>query len=216
MKKYLRSGLLFLAFLSLCNGLYAQSVIGKRVVPVIADVETQQTRVLPDGNTLDRTVTGHFYRDGEGRTRLEQGAIATISDPVNRVTMILDSTKGIARKIDFPQGAQRASQPVPSNLGVQRKQLGVQTIDGIEVVGEEFVTVIPAVSFIGNAKPIEQVTQVWHSAALQLPVLVTISDPVSGKTTRRFKNIQAHVALDSKLFEVPAGFQVLQGMSATR
>src|SRR2546430_12003081 len=50
----------------------AEAGMGGRVVkgaPVTADIVTESTQTLPDGNRIHQTNTVRFYRDGEGRTR---------------------------------------------------------------------------------------------------------------------------------------------------
>ena len=39
--------------------------------PYLAEVITETTQTLSDGNTISRKKMGHIYRDGEGRTRQE-------------------------------------------------------------------------------------------------------------------------------------------------
>jgi hypothetical protein len=51
---------------------------------------------------------------------------------------------------------------------------------------------------------------VWQSAELKLPLLVEISDPLSGEITMRYRNIQSD-GVDPSLFELPEGFQVTNG-----
>jgi len=72
--------------------------------PYAADIVTETTRALPDGNRIHQTVTAHFCRDSEGRTRREQSLgglsglaiaagqrqVVTINDPVAAVNYALD------------------------------------------------------------------------------------------------------------------------------
>ncbi len=195
--------------------LSAQSVNRKGVVSIIADFQIEHTNVTANGPGPSQTLDGHYYRDEYGRSRLEQGGTITINDPVNRVTITLDLTQRIARKVEHPAPAQTRtpSSSVPSQGSGAKTttELGTQKIDGIEVVGQRFVNMVPVTMFTGSGKPIEQTTEVWVSIELQLPILVTVSDAVSGKTTVRYKNIQRDVEMDPQLFDVPAGFQVVLG-----
>src|SRR3954466_2901186 len=67
--------------------------------PFSADIVTESTQTLPDGNRIRRSSTVKVYRDGEGRTRREQSpnmnglannadvpALVFIHDPVAGVT----------------------------------------------------------------------------------------------------------------------------------
>ena len=64
--------------------------------PYSADVVTESTQALPDGNRIVRKTTGRVYRDSQGRTRreddIEPGRIAGISiiDPVGQFAYSLD------------------------------------------------------------------------------------------------------------------------------
>jgi hypothetical protein len=72
--------------------------------PYSADMITETTQALPDGNRIHQTVTSRFYRDSDGRTRREQSLnglsslagstttrqIIIINDPVARVAYSLD------------------------------------------------------------------------------------------------------------------------------
>ena len=53
----------------------AEAGMAGRVVknaPYAADIVTETTQTLPDGNHIRQSTAGKFYRDSEGRTRSEQ------------------------------------------------------------------------------------------------------------------------------------------------
>jgi hypothetical protein len=80
--------------------------------PFSADGITTLTHTLADGTRIERSVPSKFFRDGEGRTRLEQTIlglttfgsaadaqyIITIVDPPARVTFTLHPDRRMARK----------------------------------------------------------------------------------------------------------------------
>ena len=83
--------------------------------PYSAEIVTETTQTLPDGNKIKRTNTTRVYRDGEGRTRREQslknlnglgGAgssssqpqVAFINDPVTGTNYALDLANRTATK----------------------------------------------------------------------------------------------------------------------
>jgi hypothetical protein len=89
--------------------------------PYSADVVTETTQTLPDGNHIKQSNTVHVYRDSEGRTRREQtlnhlsglavGAangnlpqVAFINDPVAGVNYALDMTNRTASKSAWNRG----------------------------------------------------------------------------------------------------------------
>ena len=67
-----------------------------------------------------------------------------------------------------------------------------------------------AAGAIGNALPIDVVTERWYSRELQMAVLITRKDPRSGDSVYRLRNIvKAEPPPD--LFTVPSDYQVRGG-----
>jgi hypothetical protein len=80
--------------------------------PFSADIVTERTQVLPDGNRIKQSNTVRFYRDSEGRTRREQSLqnlnglapnanlsqVAFINDPVGGANYALNLEKRTATK----------------------------------------------------------------------------------------------------------------------
>src|SRR4051794_23939533 len=68
--------------------------------PYSADIVTETTQALPDGNRIKQTSTSRFYRDTEGRTRREQSlnGVNSIAPNSNlpQVTLISDPVAGAA------------------------------------------------------------------------------------------------------------------------
>ena len=89
------------------------------------------------------------------------------------------------------------------------QDLGTKTIEGVRAQGQRATTTIPA-GTIGNARPIEIVSERWFSPELQMPVLITRRDPRNGETTYRLTNILRGEQQDG-LFTVPAGYEVKDG-----
>jgi hypothetical protein len=70
--------------------------------PYSAEMVTETTQSLADGNTISRRKTGHVYRDSEGRTRQEtatdgRGPTVFINDPVEGKHVVL--TPGAKRAV---------------------------------------------------------------------------------------------------------------------
>lgn len=79
--------------------------------PYSAETVNETTRVLADGTRIEHRTTTRVARDSEGRTRVEQSiplgpdksrTQITISDPVNRKTVILDPEAQTARVVGIP------------------------------------------------------------------------------------------------------------------
>lgn len=86
------------------------------------------------------------------------------------------------------------------------EDLGVQNIEGVQATGTRTTTAIPA-GQIGNAQEIRIVSEQWFSDELQLLVLTKHSDPRSGETTYRLRNI-LRAEPDPALFTVPADYSL--------
>jgi hypothetical protein len=204
---------------------------GDKVVkgaPYSAQVSTDMTQVLSDGNRINRKNTGMVYRDNEGRTRREHalnaiGPFATggnplqvvfINDPVAGVQYVLEPQDKVARKMTPPPGgllnapkAHRFS--AASQETVKNESLGQQITEGITVEGMRITRTIPA-GAIGNELPIEIVTERWFSSDLQANVMVKRTDPRIGTSIYRLTNI-TRSAPAAPLFQVPADYTVKEG-----
>ncbi len=219
------SCLLSVASFLACAGLTAQPANKAAVVPIAADIETTQTTHLADGNILKRTVTARFFRDAAGRTRYEHGEMVSISDPVSRTALTLDVSNHAVTRINLPSAEQKGAGIGRSRIGAPNlsnnsmrlvADLGTKLIEGIEATGKEYVLTIPAGSSLGNTKPLERATIVWHSAALQMTLLVVVKDPIAGELVTAYKNIQTKPDLDSTLFRIPPGFTITEQVARAK
>jgi hypothetical protein len=200
---------------------------------------TEETQTLANGNAITRKVTVNISRDSSGRVRTERtvpagrpgtpqtaGAaqtrtVVSIHDPVAGVTSELDSTSRTAHQMMMPNhggnpgfgggrgergpnGAGPASDP-----NVVRETLPMQTINGVQATGTRVTRTIPA-GQIGNAQPIQVITETWHSPDLKIPVMTKRIDPVHGNVTTQLMNITRSEP-DPGLFQVPSDYTVTKG-----
>src|SRR5579883_3290627 len=156
--------------------------------PYSADVVTEITQNLPDGNHIRQTTTSHISRDSEGRTRLEQSLnglsaiaggtslphIVFIHDPVAGQSYALNANDKTATRSGMPRG--RGGNPMRDGAGnrgrggfgqttapnIKSESLGRQTIEGVAADGTRTTLTIPA-GQIGNEQPIQVVTERWYS-----------------------------------------------------
>jgi hypothetical protein len=212
---------------------------GKTVAgaPYSAQAVTQVTQTLANGNQINRTVTSAVARDSSGRTMRQEtlggfgpwggqgNASGTksvmIHDPVAQVSYVLDTTNKVAHKMTMgnhqrgaargPAGANgaqprvaRGNRPAP-----QTESLGTQAINGVSAQGTRITRTIPA-GAIGNAQPIQIVTETWYSPDLQVVVMSKTSDPRTGDSVYQLNNI-VRAEPDASLFQVPAGYTVSEG-----
>lgn len=112
----------------------------------------------------------------------------------------------IARSGGGVGGGTLARTPAPDNPNVKTEEAGTQNIEGVSATGTRTTTTIPA-GQIGNAQEIKVLSERWFSDDLQVLVLTKHSDPRSGETTYRLRNI-LRAEPDASLFTVPADYTV--------
>lgn len=112
----------------------AQAGIPGHVVknaPYSAEISTEITQTLTDGNHIRQISTSRVFRDSEGRTRTEQsltglGAIAPnsnlptvvfLQDPVAGTSYALDTTRKTATKSAWPRPGRGPGQKGPGPAG---------------------------------------------------------------------------------------------------
>lgn len=214
---------------------FEAGIAGKTVVnaPFTATVSTQITRTLADGNKIDQTITGTIARDSQGRTRRDMtlpGAMVAstnggpaphavfINDPVADTSYILHPDSKIAVQVPF-RPVKRILRAFRDDVGTGAKRrfanetattdLGDKVINGVTAHGTRITRTIPA-GQIGNERPIVIVEERWYSPDLQMNVLTTTNDPLTGNTVFQLTNIQ-RVEPDASLFQVPADYTVRHG-----
>ena len=199
--------------------------------PFSADVTTETTMVLQDGNHIHQTSKLKVYRDGEGRTRREQslnnlGSLASntnmppvifINDPVAGVNYALSpasktATKSTAGGRGPAGGRDGRLRGGPPGSGPQRnvktEPLGSKTLEGVTAEGTRTTITIPA-GQEGNEQPMQTVIESWYSADLHTVVLSKRSDPRTGETVTRYTNI-SRVEPAHSLFELPPDYTIDQ------
>jgi hypothetical protein len=205
--------------------------------PFSADIVTETTQVLPDGNRIKQSSTVHFFRDSDGRTRREQALrnlgglapnsslpqVAFINDPVSATSYALDLGKRTANKTSWHPGAGRIMQapadgmPRPAmrsraGQSLKTESLGRQMLEGVQADGAR-TTLTIAAGEIGNEQPIQVVTETWYAPELQATVLRKRSDPRSGDSVTRYMNI-SRTEPSRVLFEPPADFRIVESRRA--
>jgi hypothetical protein len=203
--------------------------------PFTAQVVSEHKQRLQDGTTVDNKTTGTITRDSSGRTRRQltmstigpisssgkASNLAFISDPVEQVNLVLDDENKIVLKLPMmrgpggpPNGA--TGTPIPPNDGYSRirpneEVLGTKTLENenLLVQGTRIRHTIPP-GAMGNASPLNIITERWYSPELQLVVSETTNDPRSGITTFELTNI-TRVEPDATLFTAPSDYTVKEG-----
>ena len=92
---------------------------------------------------------------------------------------------------------------------ITTESLGSRSIEGVMAEGTRTTSTIAA-GAIGNALPIDVVTERWYSPELQMAVLISRKDPRSGDSTYRLRNI-VRTEPPPDLFAVPSDYQIRGG-----
>jgi len=90
-----------------------------------------------------------------------------------------------------------------------KESLGTQIMEGVGAQGDRQTRTIEA-GAIGNDRPIQIISERWYSPDLQVEIMTRHSDPRTGEETVRLININ-RAEPDSSLFQVPAGYQIIEG-----
>lgn len=197
-----------------------------RGLPFSADVTTEITRTLADGNRIHQENRGKMYRDSEGRTRSENSTnrlpegqrweFVFINDPISNITINLDpqrkmatifrrSTMNAAQMQPRPvQPVETQSEPKRPVIKVHHEELGTTSIEGYTAIGTKLTRITEA-GAIGNDQPLVMVSESWRSDELKEVLLSKTNDPQTGETVRRLTNIQ-RLEPDPVLFQVPPGY----------
>ena len=192
--------------------------------PYSGTVTNTVVQQLPDGNSIQRTITGQVARDSSGRTYEQQTitggplaqngpvTITFISDPTTGYAYVLNaSTKTAVRhQIKTNQSnsstSGRPPRPPKNGANVAETDLPADSSSGVTAQGKSITDTIPA-GTIGNAQPIVSTHQTWYSSDLQIVVKAIRNDPRFGQSTYALTNI-VQKEPDPGLFQVPAGYTV--------
>jgi hypothetical protein len=203
---------------------------GNRVIkakPFSATEERHSLQVLGDGTRIENTETNRLYRDGEGRTRVEEmNGKVSIYDPVAKFSVELDPATKTARKgngmggfsyvvddalrgLKFSVGQGTRSNPgtMKGVMSETTENLGSQSVNGVTAQGIRTTMTIPK-GQIGNNKDIKVLTERWTSSDLQMLVKSINSDPRFGDTTYQLTKV-VQSAPDPGLFQIPPDYTVV-------
>jgi hypothetical protein len=194
------------------GSVYFDSPNGKAVIgkPLSATEERRTVQILADGTRIENTETAKFYRDSEGRTRIQRmDGSGVIHDPLqggpDQVGPDGSVRHNLPARYDGPPPIEAAEQGrIPtqeSPVAVDEEDLGSQSVNGVIAHGSRTTTTIP-VGQIGNDRPIRIVSERWYSTDLQMNVKTISSDPRYGETTYQLTDIHQGVQ-NAALFRHP-------------
>ena len=207
--------------------------------PYSADVITESTQTLSDGNHIRQSTTAKLYRDSEGRTRREQSpnlgglsgsttmpSLVIIHDPVAGVSLALNAKDKTGSRSTFTpggmgRGPQARQQSATSADQAARPRRNPATDSNLktETLGTKTfdgvmadgrrTTMTIPAGKMGNEQPIQIVTETWYSSELQAVLYQKRTDPRNGETVTRFANI-SRAEPSRTLFDAPSDFKVTE------
>lgn len=190
--------------------------------------ENQSTVYRDSQGRVRREVSFELATPSTGATK---GTMIIITDPVAGTRYILNTQNKTAHQMPMHPPRQRASAGEPatgamadagpviafraggeqrdqfSNANINTEQLGTKTILGLQATGTRVTRTIPA-GEIGNAKPIEVVTERWMSTDLQIPLSTIHTDPMMGTMTTEVTSVTRGEP-SAALFQVPSDYKVV-------
>ncbi len=189
--------------------------------PYSGTLTEQRQQTLPDGNQISTTTETKVYRDSQGRVRRETTrtnragqaeSFVTIFDPVAGFEARLNPTKLTAEKHVIPTQSgtanpKREARPAgDEGPQISKSDLGSKTIEGLAATGVQVTMTVPA-GEMGNSEPIKSVREVWTSTALQVPVLVTSTNPRFGTSKTQLTAV-SQAEPEASLFQIPSDYKV--------
>jgi hypothetical protein len=211
------------------EGITGKAVTGR---PFSATEQRHTVQTLGDGTKIENDDTDKFFRDDQGRTRVERSNGAVIlHDPAQGMSAEMNSSNKLVRHNTFAYSTAAAvtSEKVGAemktfNVGVGRGMIAAAPGDKVkaeaamktqsdeEDLGYQSVSGVSAQGFrrtttipvgqIGNDRAIQIVSEHWYSPELQMNVKTVNSDPRFGVTTYELTNI-VQAAQDPSLFAMP-------------
>lgn len=198
--------------------------------PYSAVETTESITTLLDGNRIVRTYSARYFRDSQGRTRVEQSAGSPLrgrNEPIYIHVQIDDPVSARSYHLD-PQEKHFASYPAPRIDVVQGSiasplhviQLGSRTlaqvvdesvplgekiIEGLKAVGSRLDRTIDA-GDIGNERPITVTSEQWFIPELGVLVFAHQQSPVGTDITYRLEHIERAEPAPG-LFAVPSDYK---------
>lgn len=203
--------------------------------PFTAIVHTEWIRSLSDGGTFTVVNQRQIARDSTGRLYEErwllvpkggkvqsQMNVIQIADPSAHTLCncfllrkprqcVVEDYRGSATAVYRSQQGQ--SGPLPNGDGFRiHENLGIQDIAGIATEGTRDTTTINQGVF-GNDRPYNMIRESWFASSLGVNLKSEITNPSFGKEVFTLTDV-SQSAPDPKLFEIPAGFEIVDRRKA--
>lgn len=200
--------------------------------PFYATLDTEWARPLTGGGSYTFQNERHIARDSFGRVYQERwylvprnGKIKTQMYYIQIFDLIAHDSYwcSVAEKVcalrsynppaEVTWGTEVGEKGVlPDGWGfVTQEDLGKRSLGGVDTMGmRETRTINPWM--VGNDRPMSIVREYWHSAALNINLLSTLTDPRLGTQNFTITEISTSEP-DAQLFLPPAGYKIVDQRS---
>jgi hypothetical protein len=201
--------------------------------PLMAVVNTQSSRILEDGTTLNQKTLSAIARDGHGRIFNERRPLVPASDtatppilsiliydPQTRTSTFIDPQHRTAwqNTLNRPPSAEPpevGSIPLtrnsPASPYVKEEDLGTRKMEGVDVHGIRDTQTVSAEK--NGGKEVAVVDEYWYSEDLRLNMLTIHRDPRTGEQTTTVTQVDRGEP-DPSIFEIPADYKVIPQRAA--
>jgi hypothetical protein len=188
--------------------------------PFSATALIQNRQTMPDGSVASTRNVNLIGRDSRGRTHGEMRSRVPdnfegmppllevhLYDPQTHVQIVYEPATRIARRSLRPEPRQPANPSGPTGPLVKVEDLGVTTIDNIDVTGTRRTVTIPA-NVSGTGADLTVVDEYWYSKDLHVNLLLRHNDPRTGEQTVALTEIEREEPAPEFL-EVPEGYKTV-------
>src|SRR5271170_5003463 len=203
------------------EGIQVLPVTGK---PFSGRDSIEWTRTLEDGSVVTTHLTALVARDSQGRIRRERVSfVPANSNEQSKVmeTVVVDpgehtrTTCTIATRLCTITRYYLPAKFTPVAAGplengtrfLTRESLGTNIVDDLNAVGTRETLTINA-GVIGDNQPVVTTREFWYSSDLEINLSVTRKDPREGTQVIQLVDLSRSEP-DATLFQVPAGFTIL-------
>ena len=177
--------------------------------PYSADQMMEHTFTQASGASTTKTsVIGHFFRDSQGRTRMERAQkpapiwLTEIFDPVGGFGYLLDEQNKVAHRMALQQRLD-TSPTETGRSGTISEKLGMRTIEGVTAEGTRTTTTSHA-GVVGNSIPKSLTIETWDSKELKENLLTKSSNGYSTWLTNL-----SRAEPDPTRFQLPVDYTVV-------
>lgn len=181
------------------------------------------TRTLEDGSVVSTELYAFLARDSQGRIYREHASFVPVNsnqpvkrreidmlDPVAHTRTVCVMAKRRCAITNYYASAKFT--PPPTGLQahgtryLSREAIGIDTIDGLSVLGTRETLTINA-GAVGNSAPLVATKEFWYSPDLEINLLTTRKDPREGTQVIHVVDLSRSDP-DPAIFQIPANYVI--------